>query len=362
MREILVTLISALVASSLGAVRQAEVRKDIQVTIPKSFKKTLVGRIGEKHEIHMRLRRDGENLFGSYSYDKFGWELGLEGTIDDDGNFTISESDKGKKTGVFKGNLTVVAVGGEQVIRLEGIWSKPNGANKMRFWLTEQRFDLGSLKLVRKYTNEENKKPRYSLKVEYPQIEGPGNPNVEKFNQQVLALVSKQINIFKDDALKASADLPDSDAGSELDIEYEVVLATSKLISIKFVASPYLAGAAHPNHYSMVINYDLAAGKQLKLADLFKPNSRYLSIISSYCIAQLKKRLDEFSDYDWINKGAGAKVENYASWNITKTGILITFDPYQVAAYAAGSQTVVVPYDLLKDLIDTSSPIAAFLR
>ncbi len=57
------------------------------------------------------------------------------------------------------------------------------------------------------------------------------------------------------------------------------------------------------------------------------------------------------SDDEWIATGAGPKAENFDSWNITKTGILINFDPYQVAAYAAGPQDVLIPYEEIKSIL-----------
>jgi hypothetical protein len=47
---------------------------------------------------------------------------------------------------------------------------------------------------------------------------------------------------------------------------------------------------------------------------------------------------------------------------ITKKGLWITFDPYQVAAYAAGPQTVLVPYSALKDIIKPDGPVATFAK
>ncbi len=61
------------------------------------------------------------------------------------------------------------------------------------------------------------------------------------------------------------------------------------------------------------------------------------------------------SDDEWIKTGAGAKAENYASWNITKKGLMFTFDPYQVAAYAAGSFTVIVPFSRLKSVLSQNN-------
>jgi hypothetical protein len=67
-------------------------------------------------------------------------------------------------------------------------------------------------------------------------------------------------------------------------------------------------------------------------------------------------------DDDWIQRGAGPDAENYGSWTIGKKGLGIIFDSYQVAAYAAGPQHVLVPYSALKDLIKPDGPIAQFVK
>jgi hypothetical protein len=112
-----------------------------------------------------------------------------------------------------------------------------------------------------------------------------------------------------------------------------------------------------------VLNYDLKNGKQLKLADLFKPGSKYLQAIATYSIADLKKQGKEkgLTDEE-IERGAAADAKNYQSWNITKRGLAISFDSYQVGPYAAGPQSVTVPYSALKDLISPEGPIAQFAR
>jgi hypothetical protein len=51
--------------------------------------------------------------------------------------------------------------------------------------------------------------------------------------------------------------------------------------------------------------------------------------------------------------GADPTPENYQRWNLADDGFLVTFDVYQVAAYAAGPQTVTIPY---ADLRPVSNP------
>src|SRR5262249_5963211 len=115
-----------------------------------------------------------------------------------------------------------------------------------------------------------------------------------------------------------------------------------------------------------VLNYDVKNSKKLALADLFNPRSDYLNVISQYCIKELKDRQkkdkDSMLDDEMMKSGAAAKKENYEAWAITKKGLWITFDPYQVAPYAAGPQYVLVPYSALKDIVKPDGPIANLVK
>ena len=65
---------------------------------------------------------------------------------------------------------------------------------------------------------------------------------------------------------------------------------------------------------------------------------------------------------DIFEDGAKPTADNYKNWNVTKKGLLITFPPYQVAAYAYGPQTVIVPYSLLKDIARPDGALAKVKR
>ena len=164
----------------------------------------------------------------------------------------------------------------------------------------------------------------------------------------------------------AGAVTPAETLTSSLDSDYEIRLATDDLISIAFSESAYERGAAHPNSNTSVLNYDIRNRKKLALADLFNAKSNYLKAISDYCIKDLKQQAKKDKDSmlsgDMIQSGAAARADNFNAWTITKQGLWITFDPYQVAAYAAGPQKVLIPYPALKDLIKVDGPIAAFLQ
>ena len=332
------------------------------------------GSIGNALGLQMKLVREGENLSGSYSYQKVGTKINLRGTIDKDGNVTLEEFDaNGKQTGVFKGAWKQDENG---AVEITGNWNKPNSDKKSTFSLHQEPVEFSNgVEIVSRQIKEKNKKLKYEINVVYPQLSGSVDPNFEKLNQTVRSLMTRKVSGFKKEMTPSAEDetpptLPDEtpseSLGSDIDIGYTVALAKDDLISIEFTISSYSAGAAHPNSYTDVVNFDLKNGKLLKLADLFQPGSKYLQTLSTYSIQALKKQAkeggDTMPDEGWIKRGAGPELANYDNWTITKKGLGITFDPYQVAAYAAGPQRVVVPYSALKEITKPDGPLGQFVK
>jgi hypothetical protein len=337
-------------------------------TTPPPQTKHFKGSIGSTLDLQMKLVRNGDQLTGSYFYQKVGTRITLKGTVDKDGNLALDEFDpSGKQTGVFKGLWQIKAQDG--LATLAGNWSKPPGEKgddkKTAFSVHEEpiyfSFDVD---VVAKSIKENNKKLMYDIDAQYPQLTGGNNPNFEKFNQLARMVVVKQVSGFKKDLQPEEGEepRPEGSMGSDLGVGYTILLARDDLVSVQFDIGSYYQGAAHPNSHTETLNYDLRNGKQLRLADLFKPGAKYLQTLSTYCITDLKKQFKEKNAElleDELKEGAAPTAKNYESWTITKQGLGINFDSYQIAPYAAGPQFVMVPYSALKDLIKPDGPIAA---
>jgi hypothetical protein len=196
----------------------------------------------------------------------------------------------------------------------------------------------------------------YTIKAQIPALQGSNDARVTNFNDEMTLLTQEEIAKFKDNA--AEVHVPAGSPGSSFDQQYKLLSPSGNLISLKFQIYIYIYQTAHPNTHSRTVNYDLEAGADLRLDQLFLPGSDYLQRISNYCIAQLKTRNISF---DPTSSGAQPLPANYGNWNITADGLLITFDAYQVAAYAAGPQEVVVPYAELQADIDPHGALAGFL-
>ena len=320
--------------------------------------------------IEMEIKRDGDSLKGSYYYRRSGSSnrLTLNGKIAADGSFTMQETDAaGKQTGEFKGKWTNGP--NDSGALLEGNWLKPGQTGDgLNFYAVEQMVFFKATQITTREFKESIKLKKAELSAEYPELSG--NANAAGFNQTAKAAVMRSLAGFrKDVGGMTAADLKryGNDMNNYIDVGYNVEYADDDLISVNFSEETF-TGGAHGNHGTFTLTYDLKAGREIKLADLFKPGAKYLSTISAYATRDLKARKDPDSGenmgiaQDIFEDGAKPTADNYQNWNVTKKGLLFTFPPYQVAAYAYGPQTVIVPYSQLKTIARPDGALAKARR
>ncbi len=209
--------------------------------------------------------------------------------------------------------------------------------------------------LVSNSTDQTSASPAYTIKAQTPFFQGSEDQRVINFNNEMKLLTQEEIAKFKDNAAqtKPVAGL----AGSSYNQDFQLLSAPGNLVSLKFQIMIYIQGAAHPGTHSRTVTYDLEAGADVSLSNLFRPDSDYLQRIADYCVTQLKTRDIGFEQF---SSGADPIPANYGNWNITPDGLLITFDEYQVAAYAAGPQEVTIPFTVLQSVIDPNGPLGEY--
>lgn len=199
--------------------------------------------------------------------------------------------------------------------------------------------------------------PPYTIKAQVPYLQGLDDVRVKNFNTYLKQIVQNEIEGFKTNTL-AFASTPPIVNGSSLEIQYTVLGQRNDIWSIQFLVYFYADGAAHPGHYSISVNYDLANGREITLDELFLPGSDYLNVLADISKADLSTRDISFESF---STGAEPLPENYARWNLSNEGFLvITFDEYQVAPYAAGPQTVTISVSQLSDIANPNGVLAFF--
>jgi hypothetical protein len=198
--------------------------------------------------------------------------------------------------------------------------------------------------LTEEFFNETGESPVYTLETNTPILEGSDDPRVLEFNRQAAATVEELVADFKS-GFEYLSENPIS-AGSFFQITFIQLAPPGDILSIRFDVDGYSDGAAHPYHLTRTLNFDLETGQALSLDMLFRPDSDFLTVIAAFCSAELATR--EIGFELGFSSGADPLPENYRNWNLTYEGLLITFDEYQVAPYAAGMQQVLVPFDYLQ--------------
>ncbi|MBV9217069.1 MAG: DUF3298 and DUF4163 domain-containing protein [Acidobacteria bacterium] len=326
----------------------------------------LSGSVGSS-KLEMDLTRSGGSLSGTYYYHRSGSgnKLKLSGQISSDGSFTMQESDSsGKVTGTFKGKWSEDP--DLPGVSLDGTWSKPGEkGDGQGFYAFEQMIYFTNTKIIDREYKETIKAKRADLSATYPELSG--NANAAGFNALSKARAMQSLAAFRKDLNSLTAAdikrMSGDNMGSYIEVGYNVEYADDSLISISYSEDTF-EGGAHPNHDFFALTYDLKAGRELKLADLFKPGAKYLQTIAKYCLHNLQNKKDpetgEKLDIatDIFADGAKPTLANYKNWNVTNKGLLISFPPYQVAAYVYGPQWVLVPYSELKSIAKKDGALA----
>lgn len=108
---------------------------------------------------------------------------------------------------------------------------------------------------------------------------------------------------------------------------------------------------AHPNTFFRTFTFDRATGEELKIDELFVPKSDYLTRLSAIAEFELSKSLGDMADLDYIRQGVAKDPINFQSYALDGDTLVLIFPPYQVAPYAAGTQTVEIPLMQLAEIL-----------
>jgi len=315
---------------------------------------------------NMSLTRDGESLAGSYYYLKSGPanKLTLKGSIAADGSFTLQEFDAaGHQTGEFKGKWREDP--SDPGVEIEGDWLKTGAKDSATFLADQQMvyFANDSEHFVTREIKDAIAAKRTDLGAEYPELVGvPGAAGLNVVVKNRVLRSFAEFKKFMAGFTAADLKMSPADMRNYDEVSYSIEYADEDIVALSFGEDTF-AGGAHPNHNFFTINYDLKAGRELRLADLFKPGSNYLKVIADYCAKDLRSRKDPDSGQnrelatDIFADGVKPTADNFKDWAITKKGLLILFPPYQVASYADGPQSSIVPFSVLKNIARADGPV-----
>jgi len=195
----------------------------------------------------------------------------------------------------------------------------------------------------------------YSLDVKYPNITDSSidvsvrrgiNSEIENF---VKPLFEDALNEFLNEGW-TEEELRMIPGRNKVAVGCDVARVDGDFVSLQFEKYFYGMGAAHGFRTRHCFNYDVENQKIIALKDIFVEGVDYLKQISDYCVADLNRQLNT-QDSSWVKEGASANEDNLKRFTITDNSLIIYFNDYQVACYAAGSPKVEIPFEDLEGIV-----------
>ena len=172
-----------------------------------------------------------------------------------------------------------------------------------------------------------------------------------------LAMARREMADFHKGLKDVGAPPADHPMSASLQLDYQIVYSGPSLSSCYISGSSDFAGA-HPANLQSALLLS-PKGTAIEPDQCFRKGWR--EKLQEYCRKQLKQRLKD-GDPEWIAKGTEASVDNYKVVLPLAKQLRVIFTDYQVTSHAEGPQEVLVPYSVLRSVIDPKGPLAFALQ
>ena len=198
--------------------------------------------------------------------------------------------------------------------------------------------------------------------ITYPELGGMASGQIEaNINAAISQAVTGFVSSFEATISgETSATPPGGSVNgvtqSQISGSFTNELVDSRYVSFRFLVTTYSAGAASPSTEAHSLTFNLSNGQLLTLTDLFS-GSNYLSTLSSLARSALASKLGKTADPNFIDGGTQPYAANFANWNLTASGLELTFSQGTVAASATGVVTIIVPYSAVSTVANSSGPL-----
>lgn len=235
-------------------------------------------------------------------------------------------------------------VSGSGTLTFVGHLIKANVDNRLSYynqngkliWRQNTSFPLS--KQYRIY--EEKFRPNKDYLVYVPQVSGMKNKTIEESVNKRLEILSQVKEVPTDIQLDYSY------TG-----DFSVEFYQKDLLVLQLEGYHYPFGAAHGMPSRIYPHINLVTGKFYTLADLFKKDRDYVKVLSEIIQKQIDSEQTIYAPYIFPDAYHGIRKDQ--PFFVNEKELAIYFEPYEIAAYAAGFPTFYIPYEEIIDIIDT---------
>ncbi len=322
-----------------------------------------------------KLDTDGKPLsfyYGHYWYDNYQSPILIEGAVDSSGKINMLEYEGGDNPPEWRIDLLDDKM-------LKGTWVS---GRELPIELQAAALPSGSVAFsLIALTGEEKLRPSdphspgamYSLSAIWPQ--GVSDASLDQFLRAEIAggilgdsastifssaeeLLNSQRKEFVDSYQIDMEDfVEDTTTFSEdnkymysydLQSDVSVIWNQDNLLSLAFFTYVF-SGGAHGNYATGLASYDLSQKKLLAISDVFKPG--FEAVLNPALEKSLRKKFGLAANAPLTDVLFDEQFSFTDNFCLTGKGILFSYPPYEIAAYAMGEIKLFVPFSELKAVL-----------
>ena len=298
------------------------------------------GVLGKSIRVQVRLEHDKGKVTGEYYYEKYGTPIQLVGTAS-----------------------------GLQVVLKEIIKEQPQAELRLKKgskeWVGEwksldgkKRFPVLLNLVAAECFFEHSGLLESHVQTCYPALKGKTGDRfnvllANVFNRRYQKAVKEYEESLKsEDVAEAGESMKRWSHDDSASIHY----FSDDLISVRG-SNWHYTGGAHGNSYCFGLNcwWNNGKAKALELPDLFNSKKKWRSIVGRFIRSDLKKQ-----GAPWPPKTDSEAVETI--FTFSPSGVEFHYPPYAVGSYAEGYYHVIVPYSVLRPVLDKAGPLARWVK
>jgi uncharacterized protein len=198
--------------------------------------------------------------------------------------------------------------------------------------LRNERFDARPARIA-----EESARPVLT-EIAWPQLDRATGAAQRRWNE-AMAKCAEQL------AIPLDRQDPDTDVA----VDYRIDMIGAELIQTVFSRDLYIHGAAHGDDMTASSLFLLQPARPLAAGDLFDPAKPWQKGVAELVYLALGNAARQEAWRLWPADATGLAdlVAEPSRWLLTRDGLALHFDPYDVGDYAAGMHEVTIPWQAL---------------
>jgi hypothetical protein len=181
--------------------------------------------------------------------------------------------------------------------------------------------------------------------IAWPEIDHPATPAQKRWNE-ALAKQAEQLN----------TPLDRQDPDTDVAIDYHIESIDGDLIQTVFTRDLYIHGAAHGDDMTVSSLFLVQVARPLLPEDVFDPAKAWKEALADQVYQSLTTASRDGAWRLWPRRPAEMieLVAEPARWLLKRSGLVLHFDAYEIAGYAAGPHDVAIPWTALTSYLQAN--------